>query len=281
MPPLSSHHTPPDMESHAYALDVSGYTIIPNQLTADEVRELRRSAELALAAEREMAEKQPLTFHTAYYQAVRCFYCWGEVCSRLLEHATVHALADLMMQHYRLWDMTLLATLPTPPDQREAGTTSWHRDQKGLYWGTQVPAYLWFFFCIDDVTPENGATWIVPGSHRLPSRFEEAAISRSAAQPREQYPSSLQLCGQAGDLVVVDPASLHSSGLNHTAQPRRLLNLGVCFGDLPPLVDHWSVAGPAIREGASERLRKFLGGADKPLRKDWPLVPPGWRTTSD
>ena len=35
-----------------------------------------------------------------------------------------------------------------------------------------MPAHLWFFLCLDDTTPENGATWIVPGSHRGQGRFE-------------------------------------------------------------------------------------------------------------
>ncbi len=41
-----------DMARHAYALDVSGYTILPAQVTASELEALRTSADRALAAAR-------------------------------------------------------------------------------------------------------------------------------------------------------------------------------------------------------------------------------------
>jgi ectoine hydroxylase-related dioxygenase (phytanoyl-CoA dioxygenase family) len=167
--------------------------------------------------------------------------------------------------------------LPTPTEA-PAATTSWHRDFAGLHFGTAVPGYLWFFVCLDDVTCDNGATWVVPGSHRIPSPHEPAPSPTWSSDDFEQYPSRLQLCARAGDLLVLSPSLLHTSGRNRTSKPRRLLNVGICHADLQPLLDHWAIAGPAIQKRAGDRMKKMLGADRKPLDATWSVLPEGWQT---
>ncbi len=270
-----------DLGSHAYALDVSGYTVIPAQLESAELEKLRSACDRALqavSAARAAGVKLPHTGGTDYYRAARCMYCWDAACIRLLEHPTLHALSALTMGEdgYFLWDMSSMAALPTPADAA-AATTSWHRD-----FGQDAvsPRYLWFFFCLDDVTHENGATWIVPGSHRLASRHEPAPAGAWSGDELDRYPSRVQPCATAGDLLVLDPVALHTSGRNAIDKPRRLLNVSVCRATQRPLMDNWTIAGPKVQRGASERLRRFLGaGADRRgLDQTWAVLPPGWQT---
>ena len=197
-----------DCSKHAYALDVSGYTILPRQVGEKELVELRACADRALQAAQTSGATLRHTGQTDYYKAVRCMYCWGAACERLLEHEAVHALASKLMETYQLWDMVVMSALPTPAAAK-AATTSWHRDAKGLLLGTQVPAYLWFFLCLDDVTPENGATWVVLGSHRLDSRHEPLTGNAWTGDELENYPSRIQPCARAGDFLVMDPTMLH------------------------------------------------------------------------
>jgi ectoine hydroxylase-related dioxygenase (phytanoyl-CoA dioxygenase family) len=78
-------------------------------------------------------------------------------------------------------------------------------------------------FLIDDMTLENGATRIVPGSHTSPLQpQDELGGDASAAHPRE-----LKLNGTAGQ-VVVFPGRLWHGGTNRQegSGPRRLLLAG-------------------------------------------------------
>ncbi|HVF10741.1 MAG TPA: phytanoyl-CoA dioxygenase family protein [Abditibacteriaceae bacterium] len=277
---LITHKTPKpmtDIANHAYALDVSGYTRLPAQIERAELEELRQSTNRALEAARTVQHKQELTGGTEYYEAVRCLYCWGDACVRLLEHEAIHDLATLLMGQYCLWDMAAFAAQPTPATAT-AATTSWHRDFSGLHWGAQTLGYLWFFVCLDDFTTDNGATWIVPGSHRVDSRHQPVLNGAWTGDDFEQFPSRLQLCAAAGDILVLNPAILHSSGRNATEQPRRLINVGVSHASFRPLVDHWAIAGPTIQAQASERLSSFLGANRQPLATTWAVVPDGWQT---
>jgi len=65
----------------------------------------------------------------------------------------------------------------------------------------------------DDYGPENGATRLVPGSHRpvsdaLPFDFHDES-------------RSVQLCGRAGDILVFDVDLVHAGSLNLTGKRRR------------------------------------------------------------
>lgn len=266
---------PSEISHHAYALAVSGYTVVPAAVPASELEELRTTAELAFAAENAAEQKQPYTLVTQHYKAVRCMYCWGDAYLRILENTAIHSLAALVMENYQLWDMMLLSALPAPSGV--AATTAWHRDFSGVHQGADVPGYLWFFVCLDDVTAQNGGTWVVPGSHRLHSKHEP---ERDAASGRtlEQYPSRIQLCAKAGDLLVLDPSMLHTSGHNTGPHPRRLLNIALCNNAFSPLMDHWAIAGPAVQKNAGTELRAMLGADRAPLRTTWPVLPEGWQT---
>jgi hypothetical protein len=238
MAPLTSGLT-----NHAYALAVSGYTAIPHQIQTQELKDLQSAADLALEAEQRTKNKQPYTLVTDYYKAVRCMYCWDNAYLRLLEHPTIHALASLLIGQYQLWDLSLLSALPTP-DSAASPTTAWHRDFQGVHRGTEIPGYLWFFVCLDDFTPKNGATWVVPGSHQINSIFEPNTDA-CKGNKFDQFPSRLQLSALAGDLLVLDPTILHTSGRNESARPRRLINVAICHRDKRPLMNHWSM--PALR----------------------------------
>src|SRR5436305_1787083 len=104
-----------DFSKHAYALDVSGFTILPQQIDAAELEELRLSADAALKAARRVRNRDGGLKHTggnAYYEGSRCLYCWGGACFRLLDHNGIHALCALLLGEYHLWDMGVVAALP-------------------------------------------------------------------------------------------------------------------------------------------------------------------------
>ena len=271
-----------DYTRHAYALDVSGFTRIPSQIGPKELEELRAGSERALIAAQvklNAGEKLKYTGGSEYYHASRCMYCWGDSLVRLLDLEAIHAIASKLMRRYLLWDFSVLSALPTP-ETVKAATTSWHRDYAGMFIGTEEPAYLWFFICLDDATPENGATWAVPGSHRITSKYEPETKDTWINDDLEMFTSRIQLCAKAGDLLILNPSMLHSSGRNTTHNPRRLLNLGICQAGLHPLLNHWSIAGPKLQSKVSPRVRTMLGAERGSLDTTWTVLPDGWQTAA-
>jgi ectoine hydroxylase-related dioxygenase (phytanoyl-CoA dioxygenase family) len=77
----------------------------------------------------------------------------------------------------------------------------------------EILTALWM---IDDFTVENGATRVVPGTHRITS-----AIPKSYAQPMAKHPNERIITGTAGSVLVMNGHTWHAGRKNESQGPRR------------------------------------------------------------
>ncbi len=98
---------------------------------------------------------------------------------------------------------------------QDGGQQGLHRDLSAQRPGDTVNALAFF----DDYGPDNGATRIVPGSHR-------AAPGASPSEVNDELRSE-QLSGSAGDILVFDADLLHAGCINPTGARRR--SLLICY----------------------------------------------------
>ncbi|MGN8277070.1 phytanoyl-CoA dioxygenase family protein [Pseudomonas sp. SMV71] len=128
------------------------------------------------------------------------------------------------------------------------GHQSLHRDLCAQRPGDTAIALAFF----DDYGTGNGATRIVPGSHRPQpggSLFDFADESRS-----------VQLSGRAGDILVFDAELVHAASLNVVGERRRAILMGYLAEHLYP--SHLETASLRnVRMDTSERFDP----ADYPL----------------
>lgn len=89
-----------------------------------------------------------------------------------------------------------------------------HRDLPYQHFVSSKPLAVSVLYCVDDFTKENGATIVIPYSHR-----------------REEFPSgeyvtkhSLSVEAPAGSYIVFDSMLFHKGGHNNTTKPRRAIN---------------------------------------------------------
>jgi ectoine hydroxylase-related dioxygenase (phytanoyl-CoA dioxygenase family) len=94
------------------------------------------------------------------------------------------------------------------------GRQKLHRDLSAQRPGDTVNALAYF----DAYGPENGATRIVPGSHR-PARGEPPFHFDDESR-------SVQLSGSAGDILVFDADLVHAGSLNRAGARRRSILIG-------------------------------------------------------
>lgn len=74
------------------------------------------------------------------------------------------------------------------------------------------------FFALDDMDASNGATRVVPRSHRT-GRVPRGSV----AQPHGHQPGELQLQARAGDALVFSSHLWHAGGLNASGARRRVV----------------------------------------------------------
>jgi len=106
-------------------------------------------------------------------------------------------------------------------------------------------------WAIDDFTADNGATWIVPGSHR--AEREPTADDNGDAIPAEM---------EAGSVLIMNSSLWHCGGPNTTRSAwRRGANVQYCLGWMRGQQNHYlSLPAHEVR-AMPKRLQQLCGYA--------------------
>lgn len=116
-------------------------------------------------------------------------------------------------------------------------------------------------FMLDDFTKENGATRIVPGSHK--TRKKPRWEKHGAEQVEE-----VALEGKAGSVALWLSNTWHRHGPNATDRPRRAVLAYYCRSWIKPFTDFRTVVPAEKVPNYSPQVRYLMGfGANQPLNR--------------
>jgi ectoine hydroxylase-related dioxygenase (phytanoyl-CoA dioxygenase family) len=128
-------------------------------------------------------------------------------------------------------------------------------DDRG-YW---VCNTVWM---LDDFTPENGATRMVPGSHTWGTRPQDVL-----ADPFARHADEVLLTGKAGSIAVMNAHLWHGGTANGTALPRLAMHAFYCRRDKPQQQYQKKLLRPEVQSALSPGLREILA-LDDPMNDD-------------
>ena len=103
----------------------------------------------------------------------------------------------------------------------------WHQDIQA--WPHTSCAVLTFGVYLEDTGPEQGPLTAIPGTHRGPifDQFDDDGRWTGALVPRDvatlPVDATVDLCGPAGTVVLLDCRVVHGSAANYSARMRPLL----------------------------------------------------------
>ncbi len=114
---------------------------------------------------------------------------------------------------------------------------------------------------LDDFTERNGATRVVPGSHRTRRKPKWSEDSADEAD-------EITLTAPAGSVAMWLSNTWHRSGPNHTDRPRRAVLCYYCRSWIKPFSDLRTVIPPARAGQFSPTLRYMMGySANAPAQR--------------
>ena len=119
-------------------------------------------------------------------------------------------------------------------------------DEKGFW----VCNTIWL---LDDFTPENGATRVIPGSQNWRKLPQDALLN-----PAEPRPDEVLVLGRAGSVVVMNTHAWHGGTANRTAHHRRALHAFYCRSDKPQQQYQKRWLRPETQARLSPELRRLL-----------------------
>ena len=105
----------------------------------------------------------------------------------------------------------------------------WHRDFNNRYISPIHSDFLRIFIPISELTRENGAPLLIPGSNKI----NDGAVKISNQKYSKQFPESrVQTC-HPGDIVFLHPKTLHASPANHSKAARISLVMQIARSGTP------------------------------------------------
>jgi len=115
---------------------------------------------------------------------------------------------------------------------------------------------------IDDFTSENGATRMVPGSHRWKQRPQDVL-----ADPLAPHPDEVLLTGPAGSVAIMNAHLWHGGTANRTAAPRLAMHAFYCRRDKPQQQYQKRLLRPEVQGNLPPDVRAILA-LDDPLNDE-------------
>lgn len=116
--------------------------------------------------------------------------------------------------------------------------------------GYKVCNTLWL---LDDFTENNGATRIVPGTHKLTQLPNEVLDN-----PELPHPEEILLQAPAGSVIVFNSHVWHGGTTNHTNKYRRSIHSYFCTKDQPQQLDQKAYVTAETKNRISARASEIL-----------------------
>ncbi|MFN0148830.1 MAG: phytanoyl-CoA dioxygenase family protein [Dehalococcoidia bacterium] len=221
-------------------LDGDGYAIIEGVLAPPEVASIREELHRILAA----TPQGRNDFEGFKTQRIYALFAKTRMLDGPATHPLVLGVLDRVLERYQLSQPTAISIGPGETAQ------NLHTDDSVYPLPRPHPEVVAnCMWAIDDFTAENGATNILPRSHR------DAPVP----EDRFDYSQTIQAVMPAGSLCIFVGSLFHAGGANRSDRPRLGVILEYCAGWLRPQENHYLAVPRETARELPERLQQLLG----------------------
>jgi ectoine hydroxylase-related dioxygenase (phytanoyl-CoA dioxygenase family) len=227
-------------------LDEQGFTVFPNVIDPAWLASLRDAFERITAAEGENAGKE--VNQVPGIRRLADLVNKGAIFDRIYTHPLVLAAANYVIgRPFKLHSINGHDPLPGH------GQQALHPD-----WGGERPDPTVFhvmnsLWLLDDISPENGATRIVPGSHRWLGVPRDQMSDLTAPHPQELY-----VTAPAGSVLVFNSHAWHGSTTNRSQRTRRVYHCAFIAREHPQQTSQRQYLRPETATRLSPAARYLL-----------------------
>jgi ectoine hydroxylase-related dioxygenase (phytanoyl-CoA dioxygenase family) len=234
------------------SLDEDGYLTLPGLMPPDLLAALRRRIDDLFEAEGANAGSEFKQEPGA--RRLANLVNKGEIFEHVIVTPLVlECVAQVLGPRFKLSSLNARSTNPhSDADQPLHADSGAVADDLGY----SVCNSVWL---LDDFTPENGATRMVPGSHRWRKLPEPAFYA--------PHPAQQLVLGKAGDVVVMNAHMWHGGTANHTAAPRRAMHVYYTRWDQPQQQYQKRWLSAEVQARLSSEARHILA-LDDPLNDE-------------
>lgn len=217
-------------------IETLGFAVLDGALPADEVARLRTSADSLVAG----------TSEPHGNDVVRAPWSIDPNFLTLIDIPIVIEVVRTLIPGRVVLNQQNLVN--NPGTGEEYSQARFHRDLPYQHFVASRPLAINVLVCVDDFTLENGATFVVPGSHKE----EKFPSSRFIA--KHAFP----VTASAGSLIFLHSMTYHAGGVNKTGQSRLAVNHVYASPMLRPQLDHTKLVCSSVLNSFSPEHRELL-----------------------
>ena len=196
---------------HAERIRLAGYTIIDAGFDADYVARISAAIDALLRRQADEGGGVARLAEIGEHETARCCLAYDDAFLALVVNPRVTDVCRLLLGDYIV--LMQQNAIVNPPG-RDHTQTAYHRDLPYQHFVSSRPLGISVLFCVDPFTARNGATVVLPASHRIeefPSQGTAAALEVPVEAP-------------SGACIVFDSMLFHRAGANRSDAPRRAVN---------------------------------------------------------
>lgn len=255
LPPLTS-----DLSEAKAHLDEFGCARVKDALPPAELAEARRRIDAQAAGERQ----QLLSSHDGDSEPFGSGpnqWLWNLVNKGQIFRDVVMKDVTRQLMTHLLGEGNLLSSFTCHIAGPGGVCQALHRDSGMAPDSTPYPIVANIMWLLDDFTDENGATRVVPGSHRFDTGpdADSADPNWSPSQRSDIDIETVAAEGPAGSAFVFDGRLWHGTGANRTDTPRRGILSYHCRGWVRQQENFTLSLAPDVMGQCSDELLRVLG----------------------
>jgi ectoine hydroxylase-related dioxygenase (phytanoyl-CoA dioxygenase family) len=231
----------------AAELRVNGYAILGSGFSAEFIEGLKAGLDRAYATQVSEIGGDDVLRRMSDADVARCILAYEP---DFMAVATAPSLIELAKRVLGSEFVLIMQNGIINRPDRENYLAKWHRDLSYQHWTSSKPLAINALLCIDDFTVENGATFVLPGTHHV-TGFPPDRFVRKFEK---------QIEAPSGSYLVLDAMLFHRSGINRSANVRRAVNHVIGLPFMAQQIDIPSaLASTGARMPESDAVRKYLG----------------------
>lgn len=229
------------MNDNLIALQEKGWTIIPDAVDKNLAAQLGKEISEAYKFCRSIQVKNGIAENTdGTVHHLLCFE--GPFLELLKQNYCGEIISAFFNSTYILNTYGGVINLPN----KSSYVSNIHRDIRTFY---NIPMMMNMLVMLDDFTIENGATYLLSGSHLKDEKPGNDIF----------YKDSERAVGTAGSILLFNSYLWHAAGLNTTSKPRKALTLSFTRPFMKQQMDYPRFLGYERKSEFTDELKQIIG----------------------
>ena len=197
---------------HLEELSRNGYTVVKGAISSRKLKKLRDQVAITRQKYTELHGYYFLQQKNEEHTIRAPFNMFqDEVFSELFSN---NYLLNLLTEFLEGPITLLQQNIIINPPHKGYGAGRWHRDLPYQHFTSSKPLAANALLAIDDLHQQNGATWVLPNSHKHEKFPSQHFLKKNA----------VQISAPAGSFIILDAMLFHSGGANNSADERVAIN---------------------------------------------------------